>query len=52
MADPGNGPRGRSEGFKTSTGTIQFSPDRPIPAALITKLVKARIVENESAARK
>jgi uncharacterized protein YdhG (YjbR/CyaY superfamily) len=35
------------QGFKTSKGTVQFAPDRPIPAASVTKLVKARIAENE-----
>jgi uncharacterized protein YdhG (YjbR/CyaY superfamily) len=32
--------------FATSSGTMQFQPDKPIPAALVTKLVKARIAEN------
>lgn len=32
--------------FATSSGTMQFQPEKPIPAALVTKLVKARIVEN------
>ena len=29
--------------FATSKGTVRFQPDRPIPATLIRKLVKARI---------
>ena len=31
---------------KTKT-TIRFAPDRRLPAALVRKLVKARIAENE-----
>jgi len=32
--------------FETTKGTIRFNPDRPLPAALVKKLVKARMVEN------
>ena len=35
-------------GFKTSKGTVNFTPDKPIPPELVTKLVKARIAENEA----
>ena len=34
-------------GYSTSKGTVRFQPDRPLPATLIRKLVKARIAENE-----
>ena len=37
--------------YDTSKGTIRFQPDHPLPAALVRKLVKARIARN-TAARK
>src|SRR5436190_1013294 len=33
-------------GFETSKGTIRFQADNPLPAALVRKLVNARIAEN------
>jgi uncharacterized protein YdhG (YjbR/CyaY superfamily) len=34
------------EDFDTSKGTIRFQPDKPLPPALVRKMVKARIAEN------
>jgi uncharacterized protein YdhG (YjbR/CyaY superfamily) len=33
--------------YKTSTGTVQFPIDRPLPLALIKKIVKFRVAENK-----
>ncbi len=35
-----------AEPFVASKGTMQFQPDRLIPAALVKKIVKARIAQN------
>jgi uncharacterized protein YdhG (YjbR/CyaY superfamily) len=34
--------------YKLGKASIRFAPDKPLPAALVTKLVKARLAENES----
>jgi uncharacterized protein YdhG (YjbR/CyaY superfamily) len=34
--------------FRASKGTLHFRPDRPIPAEVVTRIVEARVVENEA----
>ena len=34
--------------YDTSKGAIRFQPDKPLPTALVRKLVKVRIAENRS----
>jgi len=38
--------------FDASVGTIRFTPERPLPAALIRKIVRRRVAENEERAKK
>jgi uncharacterized protein YdhG (YjbR/CyaY superfamily) len=39
---------GELTGFVTSKGTIRFTPEKPLPEALVKKIVRARVAENES----
>ncbi len=34
--------------FAAGKGTIHFTPEHPLPAALVTRIVKARVAENEA----
>lgn len=37
--------------FAAGKGTVHFTPDQPLPAALVTRIVKARVAENEARTR-
>ena len=39
------------KGFKQSKGTIQFTPDKPIPAQVVKQIVKARLAMLEQRAQ-
>jgi uncharacterized protein YdhG (YjbR/CyaY superfamily) len=40
------------KGFSTTKGTIHFPTDKPLPTALVKKLVKARVAQTESKKRR
>lgn len=35
-------------GFVRSKGALRFTPERPLPAALVKRLVKAKLAENQA----
>lgn len=43
-----DGHRGELKAYSLSKGTIRFPPSKPLPAALVRKLVKARVAEIEA----
>lgn len=36
-------------GYATSKGTVRFTPSQPLPDALVTRLVRARVAETDRA---
>ena len=40
------------KGHDVSGATTHFTPDKPLPAALVTEIVKERIAENEKRAKR
>jgi len=40
------------DGYETSKGTIRFQPERPLPASLVHRIVKARVAQNAARASK
>jgi len=40
------------KGFPISKGTIQFPSDKPPPASIVKKMVRARVAQNESMKRR
>ena len=38
--------------YVAGKGTVHFTPDRPLPASLVTRIVKARVAENLARSRR
>jgi len=38
--------------YETGKGSIRFQPEKPLPAALVRKLIQARIAENEKSGKR
>ncbi|MCI4340741.1 MAG: DUF1801 domain-containing protein [Thermoplasmata archaeon] len=38
--------------FRSGKGTVRFTPDRPLPASLVRRIVRARVAENSARAAK
>ena len=39
--------RDELKSYRTAKGTLQFAQEKPLPAALVKKMVKLRVAENE-----
>src|SRR2546428_5684204 len=40
------------KGFETTTGSVHFTPEKPLPATVVRGIVKARVAENEARAKR
>lgn len=38
----------RLKGFAVSKGTVRFTPERPLPAALVKSIIKAKVAESDA----
>lgn len=47
-----NALRDELRGFRISKGTVQFPTDKPLPASLVKKMVKLRVVQSEGRKRR
>lgn len=39
--------KGELKAYETSKGTIRFSPDKPLPSALVKRMVRERVKQND-----
>jgi uncharacterized protein YdhG (YjbR/CyaY superfamily) len=46
-----DGHRDELASYDTSKGTVRFPPDKPLPGALVAKLVRARLAETDAIAK-
>jgi uncharacterized protein YdhG (YjbR/CyaY superfamily) len=46
-----DGHRDELASYDTSKGTVRFPPDKPLPGALVAKLVRARMAETDATAK-
>jgi uncharacterized protein YdhG (YjbR/CyaY superfamily) len=46
-----DGHRDELASYDTSKGTVRFPPDKPLPGALVAKLVRARLAETDATAK-
>jgi uncharacterized protein YdhG (YjbR/CyaY superfamily) len=44
--------RDELRGYDTSTGAIRFRPTEPLPADLVTRLVRERLAETDARAKR